>query len=312
MLKDKLKFQWVDTLKTIGILAVILGHIASPFGQFIFSWHMPLFFVVSGFFIKFNLSFSDFFIKDFKRLMVPYFIFSFVGLGAEFLKRLLLHREELNLLVEMKGILFHMDMSSLSNHYGFVLWFLPTLFFSRLFLFLIQKITHNVFYGLIVVVLLFVISFYVDLPFALDNALNSVIWVYIGFVYFNYYQQNKILYLLPILGALVLLFFGLPVLNMADKIYSNEVLVIVWALSVIYTFILILKNIPDSSYFNQWGKYTMLLFVFHPYTNNAAHIIVERIHPNAWYLSFGISLLLLYMLILIKKKVGNKGLFKYV
>ena len=312
MLNDKLKLQWVDTLKTIGILAVILGHIASPFGQFIFSWHMPLFFVVSGFFIKFNLSFSDFFIKDFKRLMVPYFIFSFVGLGAEFLKRLLLHRDELDLLVEIKGILFYMDMSSLANQYGFVLWFLPALFFARLFLLLIQKITQNVFYNFIMVVLLFFISFYIDLPFALDNALNSVIWVYIGFVYFNYYQQNRWLYLLPVIGALVLLFFGLPELDMANKFYSNELLVILWALPVVYTFILTLKTFPILNTYNQLGKYTMLLFVFHPYTNNAAHIMVEKIHPNAWYLSFGISLLLLYMLILIKKKVGNKGFFKYV
>jgi len=309
---DKQAIDWVDTLKFIGILAVILGHIASPFGQFIFSWHMPLFFVISGFFIKFNLSFSKFFIKDFKRLMVPYFIFSFIGLGAEFLKRLLLHREELNLLFEIKGILFHMDMTSLSNHYGFVLWFLPALFFARLFLFFMQQITHNVFYNLVVVVLLFVISFYVDLPFALDNALNSILWVYIGFVFFNYYQKNKILYILPLVGIIVLLFFGLPTLNMADKIYSNELLVFLWALPVIYTFILILKAFPILTTYNQWGKYTMLLFVFHPYTNNIAHIIVEKLHPNAWYLSFGISLLLLYILILIKKKVANRGIFKYV
>lgn len=36
MLNDKLKFQWVDSLKTIGILAVILVHIASSMGQFAF------------------------------------------------------------------------------------------------------------------------------------------------------------------------------------------------------------------------------------------------------------------------------------
>ena len=100
-----------------------------------------------------------------------------------------MHRDELDLLVEIKGILFHMDMSSLANQYGFVLWFLPALFFARLFLLLIQKITQNVFYNFIMVVLLFFISFYIDLPFALDNALNSVIWVYIGFVYFNYYRN---------------------------------------------------------------------------------------------------------------------------
>lgn len=45
---------WVDKLKAIGIISVVLGHIKSPFGFFIFSWHMPLFFFVSGFFINDN------------------------------------------------------------------------------------------------------------------------------------------------------------------------------------------------------------------------------------------------------------------
>ena len=40
------RIEWIDTLKTIGILSVILGHIQTPFTTFIFSWHMPLFFYI--------------------------------------------------------------------------------------------------------------------------------------------------------------------------------------------------------------------------------------------------------------------------
>lgn len=39
----------LDFLKAVSIIAVVLGHIASPFGQFIFAWHMPAFFFVSKF-----------------------------------------------------------------------------------------------------------------------------------------------------------------------------------------------------------------------------------------------------------------------
>ena len=68
------KINWIDNLKAIGILAVILGHITSPFGTFIFSWHMPLFFILAGFFIKYEMSIKEFIIKEFKRLMMPYFV----------------------------------------------------------------------------------------------------------------------------------------------------------------------------------------------------------------------------------------------
>lgn len=70
MLKISERVDWVDTLKFIGILSVILGHINFPLNGFIYTWHMPLFFIVSGFFIKFETSFKNFAVKNFKRLMI--------------------------------------------------------------------------------------------------------------------------------------------------------------------------------------------------------------------------------------------------
>ncbi len=61
----------IDILKGIGILAVIVGHLTSFGRQFIFSFHMPLFFIVSGYLfsskpLKASLK------SDFKRLVLPY------------------------------------------------------------------------------------------------------------------------------------------------------------------------------------------------------------------------------------------------
>ena len=54
MLKISERVDWVDFLKFIGILVVILGHINFPLNGFIYTWHMPLFFMISGFFIKYK------------------------------------------------------------------------------------------------------------------------------------------------------------------------------------------------------------------------------------------------------------------
>lgn len=75
----KQKIEWVDVLNTVGILAVILGHINSPFSTFIFSWHMPLFLMLAGFFIKLDYPLKENMLKDSKRLMIPYFLFAFIG-----------------------------------------------------------------------------------------------------------------------------------------------------------------------------------------------------------------------------------------
>lgn len=43
-----------DIAKGIGMLAVVLGHMSIPakMGDFIFSFHMPLFFLINGYFFK--------------------------------------------------------------------------------------------------------------------------------------------------------------------------------------------------------------------------------------------------------------------
>lgn len=48
------RIGWVDIMKGIGIITVIIGHTYTPFGlnYIIYSFHMPLFFLISGYFWK--------------------------------------------------------------------------------------------------------------------------------------------------------------------------------------------------------------------------------------------------------------------
>ncbi|QPH89998.1 acyltransferase family protein [Campylobacter concisus] len=186
------RVDWVDTLK---IYRDIVGYTRAytfPLNGFIYTWHMPLFFMISGFFIKFDTLFKDFIVKNFKRLMIPYFIFSIIGLFMEILKRYLLHREALDYAHDIKGIFIDMDFAGLCNTYAFVLWFLPALFFSRIFLYLIKNKIPSLLLQSFVVVFLFMASFHIDLPFGLDSALNSLIFVYAGNIIF---EKDCLIYL---------------------------------------------------------------------------------------------------------------------
>jgi fucose 4-O-acetylase-like acetyltransferase len=294
---------WVNNLKVFGILAVILGHIASPLGSFIYSWHMPLFFILSGFFIKFNLPIKEFFIKDFQRLMVPYFLFALVGLVMEALKRIALHRDSLDYVHEIKGVFIWMDMTSLINSYAFVLWFLPTLFFARMLLVVIHKCIESIAFQFIIVAILFTTSFFVELPFAIDNSLNAILFLFIGNIFYKSYQEKYILYSLPFIAAALYLVYGIPSLDIATKNYNNIILNIFFSVSVIYIMIAIFKRINYSNkLLTIWGDNIMLLFIVHPYTNNIAHIMVETSQFGDWYRKFFISLALLQIILCIKQK----------
>lgn len=49
LLKNKDDRQtWIDVCRGIGILLVVFAHTSSPFNNFIYGFHMPLFFMISG------------------------------------------------------------------------------------------------------------------------------------------------------------------------------------------------------------------------------------------------------------------------
>lgn len=66
--------EWIDVLKGLGIMAVVWGHSGSPNAFYMFWFHMPLFFLVSGYLYQFKsqqtgLTYVQ---RKAKHLLVPY------------------------------------------------------------------------------------------------------------------------------------------------------------------------------------------------------------------------------------------------
>tara|TARA_Y100000389_G_C17468154_1_gene527669 strand:- start:2396 stop:3220 length:825 start_codon:yes stop_codon:yes gene_type:complete len=274
---------------------------------------MPLFFFLAGFFIKYDLSCKEFIKKDIKRLIVPYLIFTLVALIIESIKRLLLNREGLDYLHELKGIFIWMDYASLINTYGFVLWFLPALFFGRFIVYSINKEIKSVLTQTIVVCIIFYTSFFVNFFLGIDNALNAALYIFLGSIFFRFYQNDVRLYILPFILLGLTYYSGVPALDIASKYYENIIFNIVYSISIIFILISIIKKINyKSKLMTLWGSNTLLLFIIHPYTNNIGHIITDKLLFDGWYLKFFISLTILHIVILVKQRFINKGVFKYV
>lgn len=80
---NNIRLKWVDALKFLGIVAIYIGHLGAGAGKlypFVFSYHVPLFFFIAGFFSKDlkGVPYHVFFIDKAKRLLLPYFSFSFI------------------------------------------------------------------------------------------------------------------------------------------------------------------------------------------------------------------------------------------
>ena len=67
------RLTYMDVAKGFGILCVIAGHMGNEtINRFVFSFHMPLFFVISGYFISERLCSSELLKKRIKQLIPPY------------------------------------------------------------------------------------------------------------------------------------------------------------------------------------------------------------------------------------------------
>lgn len=128
------RIEYIDIAKGIGILLVVLGHndfgYISPFGyKLIYSFHMPLFFFLSGYFLNTSIPFVAFLKKRFNSLLKPYFftIFLIYFMSLSFGK--------MGFSTVLQRIVKAMYASTIYIDWV-QLWFLPNLFVVSLYAFL--------------------------------------------------------------------------------------------------------------------------------------------------------------------------------
>jgi fucose 4-O-acetylase-like acetyltransferase len=116
------RIQRIDIAKGITILLVVIGHFPIPvlLRSWIYSFHMPLFFLISGMLFQKEkyTSFRQFFIRRNFSLFFPFIIFSVIIYALTFL-------------IKMNAYSF-----SLNNGWELALWFIPVLYVTDVIYFL--------------------------------------------------------------------------------------------------------------------------------------------------------------------------------
>jgi acyltransferase len=182
--------NWIDWLKALGIIAVVFGHIASGSALtiWIYSFHMPLFFAVSGYLLKpdhLSEPLGVFGKRVLIRLLPAYLTFG--GLG-------ILHTFALastggvigSPIAETGrsaiGLLLGSDRWSQFPLNPGVLWFFPALIMGQITFFLVLKI-KNIWACAIVVIICFsvgVLSNHIPTPWSLGSAFVALPFIILG------------------------------------------------------------------------------------------------------------------------------------
>ena len=71
--KDKKRIDFIDVAKGISIICIIIGHLSiNEINRFVFTFHVPIFFLITGWFIKAETPDKKFIKKKVTSLLLPY------------------------------------------------------------------------------------------------------------------------------------------------------------------------------------------------------------------------------------------------
>lgn len=191
----KKRIDWLDVSKAIAILLMIIGHtprLVSGVRTLIFSFHMPLFFILGGYTFRIPSDSVMFVKKSVKRLLLPYTVTVLLAAGLHFTKQSLwLHTGNPfdNFFYYIKAGLYgsgvtvkpFSDIPAIGS-----IWFLPCLFLARLIFLMILKIarenkTAAMLISCITTCVGAVIGKFVFLPWSADIAMFSCGFLYLGY-----------------------------------------------------------------------------------------------------------------------------------
>lgn len=274
---------YINTAKVLGIILMLLGHlpVCPDLYIFILSFHMPLFFFISGFlFTKKKDSIKTFLLHKTRTLVIPFLFFAVISIILS-IKNLIAGTLSYEQYIKYLIGLFYAPASGEYLGFNAPLWFLPSLFVAEALFFLFLKY-FNKKYVWLCSVLCFILGIIVKetftfrLPWAADTALFSVIFVYIGYIIrkkdiLNKYFIDKPLNIKIFTVAITLcLTIILAKLNGSDgsvSLYSlrfnNYILYIINALLGCAFIITLSITLPPNKIFNFYGRNTIVILGFH-------------------------------------------------
>lgn len=281
-MENKNRVIWIDQLRALAFYAVILGHlnVGDNLRVWLYSFHMPLFFMISGFILNIEkiqkASFRDYASKLSKKLLVPYMwlqMFSFILRFAVSLIR--------NKPVSVKEYLFGILIghSSIADAPSNPLYYALLLFLAQLGLWFVIRICKGnkgkIGAVLSVFALVSVATQGVDLIWHINVVPMAMLLIFTGRVLMDIYNSycrrlrgiNKALYLgicimLLIAGSLIGFFNG------KISIHGNEygrsvILFLVCAVIMSVAFSLLVMSLKKSRILTFIGNNTLFYMGVH-------------------------------------------------
>lgn len=274
----------IDTLKGLGILLVILGHISltpTALKLWIYSFHMPLFFICSG--LTFSLrkynSFLSFVKAKAKSIVIPYFS---LGLFLWVLSKLLetvtqLYQGGSPISWEFGHFVLSMLLGYRLHKYYFSLWFLCVLFFAEIIFYFIESLARGQSWIYFLTFIVFIFGQWVVFQFAngwylsIDLVPSGIAFISLGRLFRTVDEKNNMtfrkVWLLPVafLGSILTCYSNVRIGGRTDLylcVIGNPILFATAAFFGSWFVIILLSNFGGKKLIEYFGKNSLITYVF--------------------------------------------------
>lgn len=305
----KKRIDYIDMCKGTGILLIILGHILSGgmVRHWIYSFHVMLFFFLSGYTFKYSKEniFKKLFIKKFRTIMLPYFLFSLLCYLYWALIEGRFRSIKEPILKPFIGIFYGSGSDWLT--FNAAMWFLPCLFITIILFYWIKSSKVGLYIMLVISSIVgYLIAQFLNVRFfwGIDIAFMSVFFFGIGYL-FNRCSINNIKKSYMVIISIVCLLINLLMMHentdvaVSSLIYGNYFLFMVSAISGIGFTYFICKIINKKCILSYFGKNSLIILCIGEPIRRIVTLVVAkvlRISPEILRQSVMYSLIIMVLI----------------
>jgi|GEM_PF-4684223 len=292
------RYDFIDILKAFAIILVVLGHsiLSDDLYNWIYSFHMPLFFMISGFLISqrhLEMKNSDFAKDILYKYFYPYLILYGVLIVHYFL----------NGKLDFKALFFNFIFGT-----GFLSWFLASLCLCRICVQYASRILNKwVLLGLSLILanLSIYYSGFDFIPAIFKDTSIAFFFYMFGFCIKDYLTPSK--YNKKILAVIMFSAFVLSIIvsrniitnGISIRMFTGEdMLFIPISFIGIIAFASLSMLLKVNIVFLWISKNTMVIFIMHTFFMGTVRTILTKIHERFFELTYFYSVLYIIIAII--------------
>lgn len=260
-----------DVMKGIGILAMVIGHCPIPrwIESLIFVWHIPMFFIISGYFYR-QYNEKAYIKKNLRHLVLPYLVTSLVIILFSFAKQLIsgkgYTKEVIIATLVGNGTV---NNPTLGKYSIGAIWFLLALFWCRIiFNLLHSRITSRLYFSGILISLASISTYagtFVYLPTDILQGLGALLFFYIGYLTRIYNLFDYKADMRSIIFIIILAFLSISTgsMSMVRCYYGYWPINYLAAIAVTYLIFHISKHMSNCIFLSWCGRVSIVILCIH-------------------------------------------------